>query len=347
VAPGGPAAASVPVGILDAGAVATSLPLHGGQRGEAVADLQRRLSDAGLPVAPDPMGTFGDGTRAALEAFQHLRGLRVDGVCGPQSWGALVEAGFRMGDRFLYLRRPMLRGDDVAELQRRLSALGFDTGRVDGIFGGLTAAAVAEFQRNLDLPVDGILGAGTLRELRRVMPRAASSELITTVRDRERRRAAPRTLFGRRVAIGEEGGLDALATAVRRRLAASGATVVPLHHPTGSVQAAAANAAEVEVYVGLRLDPGRSGCSAAYYSGYNTESAGGRQLAETIHALVATALGVVPTGIEGLSIPVLRETRMPAVICEFGPSTVVVERSAAVADAVAAALRTWVATPVD
>ncbi len=230
-----------------------------------------------------------------------------------------MEAGFRLGDRFLYLRQPMLRGDDVAELQRRLSALGFDTGRVDGIFGGLTAAGVAEFQRNLGLPVDGILGAGTLRELRRVMPRTSSSELVSTVRDRERLRNAPRTLHGRRVAIGEEGGLDALVTAVRRRLTAGGATVVPLHHPAGSVQASAANASEVEVYVGLRLDPDRAGCTAAYYAGYNTESPGGRRLAETIHALVAAALEVTPSGVEGMSIPVLRETRMPAVICEFDP----------------------------
>ena len=90
---------------------------------------------------------------AAVEAFQHRRGLRVDGVCGAQTWWALVEAGFRLGDRFLYHRQPMMRGDDVAELQRRLSALGFDTGRVDGIFGDLTSRALAEFQRNLGLPV--------------------------------------------------------------------------------------------------------------------------------------------------------------------------------------------------
>ena len=73
-------------------------------------------------------------------------------MCGPQTWSALVEAGRDLGDRFLYRRTPMLRGDDVAELQQRLSALGFDTGRVDGIFGDLTSAALGEFQRNVGLP---------------------------------------------------------------------------------------------------------------------------------------------------------------------------------------------------
>jgi peptidoglycan hydrolase-like protein with peptidoglycan-binding domain len=32
----------------------------------------------GAPLDTD--GVFGDGTRAAVEAFQHLRGLRVDGI---------------------------------------------------------------------------------------------------------------------------------------------------------------------------------------------------------------------------------------------------------------------------
>lgn len=312
-----------------------------------MADLQRRLHTLELPSAPDPEGTFGPGTRAALEAFQHRRGLRVDGVCGVQSWGALVEAGWRLGDRFLYHRSPMLRGDDVADLQRRLSALGFDTGRVDGIFGEQTASALAEFQRNCGLPVDAIVGGTTLRELRRVMPRHAAAELVTAVRDRERMRRAPRTLLGRRVAVGEEGGLDPLVAAVRRRLTGEGAVVVPVLHRDGSVQAEQANMAGVEVYLGLRLDPERPRCAAAYYSGFQYESPGGRHLAELVQALVAAALGVAPEGARGMSLSVLRETRMPAVVVEIGPPALVVERGTALADALVSALTAWVVTPVD
>jgi N-acetylmuramoyl-L-alanine amidase len=321
--------------------------LRPGDKGAAVADLQQRLDEVGLPCPPDPEGLFGAGTAAAVEAFQHRRGLRVDGICGGQTWGALVEAGFRLGDRFLYLHAPMFRGDDVADLQQRLSALGFDTGRVDGIFGGLTSSALADFQRNVSLPVDGILGASTLRELKRVMPRHADPELVSTVRDREQLRRAPRTLLGRRLAIGEEGGLDVLVTAVRRHLTASGAEVVPLLHPDGSLQAAAANAAEVEAYVGLRLDPDRTRCSASYYAGYRYESAGGRRLAELVQALAAVALGIAPDGVQGMSLPVLRETRMPAVICELGPPAMVVARAGELADAIVEALTLWAVTPVE
>lgn len=271
----------------------------------------------------------------------------MDGVCGRQTWNALVEAGFRIGDRFLYLRSPMLRGDDVAEVQRRLSALGFDTGRVDGIFGPLTGAALCEFQRNTGLSVDGILGAATLRELKRVTPRHAEPELVSTVRDRERLRQTPRTLAGCRVAIGEEGGLDVLVAALRRALNAAGAQVVPLLHPNGSVQAVAANAAAVDVYLGLRIDPERACCTASYYSGYSYESLGGRRLAGLASTAAAEALGVAAGGIRGMSLPILRETRMPAVLCELGPIATVVQRAAELADALVVALGDWVATPVD
>lgn len=318
-----------------------------GDKGAAVADLQHRLGEVGLPCPPDTDGLFGAGTSAAVEAFQHRRGLRVDGICGPQTWGALVEAGFRLGDRFLYLHAPMFRGDDVADLQQRLSALGFDTGRVDGIYGRLTSSALADFQRNTSLPVDGILGASTLSELKRVMPRHADPELVSTVRDREMLRSAPRTLLGRRLAIGEEGGLDVLVTTVRRHLAATGAEVVPLLHPDGSLQAAAANAAQVEAYVGLRLDADRTHCSASYYAGYSYESAGGRRLAELLQSLAAVALQIPADGVRGMSIPVLRETRMPAVICEVGPPAVVVARAGALANAIVEALTRWAVTPVE
>jgi N-acetylmuramoyl-L-alanine amidase len=298
-------------------------------------------------VLPDPVGVFGPGTRAAVEAFQHLRGLRVDGICGPQTWAALVEAGFRLGDRFLYHRRAMLRGDDVAELQRRLSALGFDAGRVDGIFGPKTALALGEFQRNLGLPVDAILGADTLSELRRVMPRRELSELVSSVRDRDHLRHLPKTLLGRCIAVGEEGGLDTLASAVRRALHRAGANAVPVLHPDGSAQASAANSARAEVYLGLRLDPSAHRCTTSHYSGYRYESAGGRRLAELIQDRVPTVLGLSPCDPEGMSLPVLRETRMPAVVCEVGPAHLVVERTPGIAAALAEALTEWATTSVD
>jgi N-acetylmuramoyl-L-alanine amidase len=294
----------------------------------------------------DPPGCFRQGTRAAVEAFQYRRGLRVDGVCGRQTWSALVEAGRQLGDRFLYRRSPMLRGDDVAALQQRLSALGFDTGRVDGIFGDLTSAALGEFQRNAGLPVDGIAGAATVSELLRFGSRHDGSELVSAVRDRERLRQAPRTLAGRRISLGEEGGLGVTVGALRRLLVSQAALVTTHHHPDGSIQAAEANAAEAEVYVGIRRGA-TIGCSASYYAGYRYSSPGGRRLADLLRLALSSTLGMPDDGSRGMSLPLLRETVMPAVICEIGPTSVLVERSAVIARAVVDSLAEWVDTAWD
>jgi len=324
-----------------------NLPLTAGDQGAPVADLQRRLRDLDLSAGPDPEGAFGDGTRAAVEAFQYRRGLRVDGVCGRQTWSALVEAGRRLGDRFLYRRTPMLRGDDVAELQQRLSALGFDIGRVDGIFGDQTSAGLGEFQRNVGLPVDGIAGASTVAELLRFGSLHTDTELVSAVRDREQLRQAPRTLTGRRIAIGEEGGLDAAVGALRRLLVSRGALVTTHHHPDGSIQASEANAGGAEVYVGLRLDAAARHCTTAYYAGYRYSSPGGRRLAELFQQTLPRRLDVADVGSRGMSLPLLRETRMPAVICEIGPASVVVEQTPTLARAIVEALTEWVGTVWD
>lgn len=329
--------------VADRGA---ALPLREGDVGAAVADIQDRLVALGFGPMIDPPGDFGLATRAAVEAFQLRRGLRVDGVCGAQTWQTLVEASYRLGDRFLYRRTPMVRGDDVAELQQRLCALGFDTGGVDGIFGDGTAKALREFQENSALPVDGILGGETLRGLRRVAARgAAPLHLVSTVRERELLRQAPPTLSGRHVAIGEPGGLSAPAAALRRRLVAYGAAVTALHHTEGSAQAQHANAARADVYLALRLEPERRGALAAYYSGYRDESIGGRLLAGAIQREVPPALGVPDLGVRGMSLEVLRETRMPAVILEVGPAAVVVEHGPSLAEALATALVAWASGP--
>jgi N-acetylmuramoyl-L-alanine amidase len=276
-----------------------------------------------------------------VQAFQRLRGLRVDGVCGAQTWNTLVEAGFRLGDRFLYRRTPMLRGDDVAELQQRLCTLGFDTTRVDGIFGDGTSRALGEFQRNAGLPVDGIVGGATLRELLRLESRQHDPRPVTSVRERAALRDAPPTLRGRHVAVGESGGLGSVTGALRRRLTLSGTRVSELHHPDASVQAKEANELAVEVFVGLRLNPSASLCRTAFWSGAHDESPGGRHLAELVQITVPVALGVTDAGVLGMSVPLLRETRMPAVLIEVGPASTVVEQAPALASALSVALGLW------
>ncbi len=57
------------------------------------------------------------------------------------------------------------RGGEVTQIQQRLSQLGYDPGKADGIFGDRTLAAVKAFQRDYGLTVDGIVGKNTLAAL--------------------------------------------------------------------------------------------------------------------------------------------------------------------------------------
>ena len=61
-----------------------------------------------------------------------------------------------------------MRGDDVAALQSRLTEMGFHCGRVDGLFGQMTEAAVKEFQKSVGTKVDGKCGPATIIALLRL-----------------------------------------------------------------------------------------------------------------------------------------------------------------------------------
>lgn len=323
-----------------------ALPMRQGSRGEAVADLQRRLASLGVvgDLPADPAGIYGAATGAAVRLFQQRYGLDVDGTCNELTWNVLVEAGYRLGDRHLYLRAPMMRGDDIAELQSRLGALGFDAGRADGIFGRQTAAALIEFQRNAGITSDGICGPDTFAALNRLGPERTAAIMVNQVRERERLRTATPGLAGRRVVLGHTGGLDALTQALHRRVRNAGAYVLTLHHPDGSAQARMANTFEADLVIALR-GAGQSANRLAYFRGHHFWSQAGFALAGELGKAVAAVSGINPE-LVGMRLPLLRETRMPAVVAEIGPASLVVTKNEQLAEHLVHALANWAAAPV-
>ena len=250
--------------------------------------------------------------------FQEARALRVDGVCGRETWTALVESGFRLGDRMLYLRRPMLHGDDVADLQRRLNTLGFDAGKEDGIFGPDTVAALTEFQRNAGLGADGIVGPDTTAALRRVgEPRRGgpAEGSVASVREREELRRGPHRLEGRRVFVAVTPGFAALGDRVVRGLGGAGAiAALDASGNDDSTLAAAANAYAADLFLAVR--PGdEPGCGCSYFESGTSRSEAGYRIAAAISGELGAVLSVQPR-LCGRRVAALRETSMAAVLCE-------------------------------
>ncbi|MHC4390797.1 MAG: peptidoglycan-binding protein, partial [Planctomycetota bacterium] len=100
----------------------------------------------------------GDGLHLKPQAYERWTRavLALPGLPAP-----LPPAKLKRGDR----------GNDVLELQRALTGLGYSVGTVDGIFGGDTESALKAFQRDHKLAPDGELRADTTEALARALKR--------------------------------------------------------------------------------------------------------------------------------------------------------------------------------
>jgi hypothetical protein len=76
--------------VMGMAALAIGPTLRKGDKGTAVAALQRALSTLGHPVGDD--GDFGSKTEAAVRAFQAAAAIDVDGAVGPQTKRAILDA---------------------------------------------------------------------------------------------------------------------------------------------------------------------------------------------------------------------------------------------------------------
>ncbi|MGH2723576.1 MAG: N-acetylmuramoyl-L-alanine amidase [Actinomycetota bacterium] len=314
-----------------------------GTRGHGVRDVQSRLLALGFLIDAPELAEhrYGASTEQAVRAFQQERGLLVDGLVGPQTWQEMVEAGYALADRVLYLRQPPFRGDDVRALQRRLNTLGFDPGREDGIFGGQTAQAVRDFQTNVGLRADGIVGATTVDALDRLFRAPGKGPGRTAVRETESMRTPGGALPGRRIAIDPGHGPDdpgavgpgglteaeaaySLAERLAEELRARGAHPLllrsPGETPDQSDRATRANEAGAEMVVSVHLnnheDPAAEGSSAYYFGRLGSVSVAGQALAELFQEEVVAATGLRNGRTHPMSFPILRETQMPAVHVE-------------------------------
>jgi len=140
---------------------------HWNRMGVRLADGGGRVPDHGPASILLPAGHSG----VALVIYENFRVIEtynpadayvigVGHLADRISGGAAFRGGWPRDDR-------ALTNDERFELQRRLTAAGFSTERVDGIIGPLTIQAVQDYQAAEGLVPDGYASLALLRRLRR------------------------------------------------------------------------------------------------------------------------------------------------------------------------------------
>ena len=321
-----------------------------GGTGPEVAEIRVRLTALGLlddttDGFHDPgTAVFDEAVDRAVRAFQQRRGIISDGIVGPVTFRALEEARWRLGDRILHysLNHP-LAGDDVAALQQRLLDLGFDCGRMDGVFGANTESALRDFQRNVGIPPDGTAGPLTFKALTQ-LTRTVRGGSPQAMRDAERIHRAGPALSGKVVVVDPgHGGTDRgatghgleevrvvhdLAARIEGRLNALGGfaflTRGPEGTPTDAERAGFANGAEADLLISLHCDrhdnPEANGVSTYHYGDdrYGHSSAMGAKFAGLVQREIVARTDLQDCRTHAKTWDLLRYTRMPAVRIELG-----------------------------
>ncbi|HPJ03402.1 MAG TPA: peptidoglycan-binding protein [Candidatus Limiplasma sp.] len=154
-----------------------SASLRKGSSGSEVLAVQKKLKELGY-YTNSLDGDYGNGTLAAVQAFQSRNNLKADGIVGSGTYGVLFSgsaiaantsssptatntptetpssASLRYGDT----------GSAVKTMQQALKNLGYSVS-TDGVYGVITQTAVIAFQRKNSLTADGVAGAKTLEKL--------------------------------------------------------------------------------------------------------------------------------------------------------------------------------------
>jgi N-acetylmuramoyl-L-alanine amidase len=248
----------------------------------------------------------------AVEAFQRSRGLPITGVVDATTWSRLVEASWHLGQRLLYLTRPNLRGDDVADLEVHLAQLGFNPGRIDGIFGPTLEHALVDFQRNCGLTADGTLTQATLRELTRMTLTTSDRHLVSDARDVA---GFDVIATGPLILCGE----SPLAGLLARALAPS----FDVHDLTTTATAddevaRYANAHAAATVLSIQAIAKLNGIHLHYWASYRSHSRHGEQLASSLATGLSMSQQLPPVEVTGMALPIMRETTMTTLRLEHG-----------------------------
>ena len=180
----------------------TSDNLKLGSRNSAVRQLQENLKALGY-YSGSVTGNFGNLTKEAVYNFQRANGLTADGIAGARTLNVIKNKLANSGTTSTTttstgssssvssalstanaLQLGVKNSQEVRNLQKMLTTLGFYSGNVTGNFGEKTKAAVISFQKSKGLSADGIAGSKTLAAINAAYSSksSGSSSALSTAR---------------------------------------------------------------------------------------------------------------------------------------------------------------------
>lgn len=313
-------------------------------RKDNVIDVQRRLRLLGYDLGKSEIdGIMGPKTKEAIMKFQQDRGLLATGEVDEETWQEMVDAGYSIGDRLLYLKNPPFRGDDVKTLQVWLKTLGFYKYNETGIFCDKTQKALIDFQKEMKIYADGILGAETLKHLKnlkRIIDSKSSSnypfikhnldlkktegvKVIFDYGENTNEAAESMQYFREKIYI-----CKSIANFCKDMLIQLGieSDITVNENDNLSLflsdRIKFANKSNADILISLNLgfsiDPDANGSSCYYFKGSKSYSITGKLISNMIQDKLVSNLDILDCRVHGASYAILKETVMTAVLVEPG-----------------------------
>jgi len=237
----------------------------------------------------------------------------------------------------------LMRGDDVSNLQDRLIQLGFNCGKVDGIYGNATEASVKEFQKSVGVVVDGKCGPATLISLMRLV-KTVSGGAPAALRESVRHAIASPALASKVIVIDPSWGGDFtgenqngvieseivfdLAQRLEGRLIALGVNVVltrsAKNSPLEKDRIATANSVNADLVIALKVDSYKNekanGVATYYYGRDNAgvHSVVGERFANLIQREICARTDLLNCRTHGKSWDLLKLTTAPTIRIDLG-----------------------------
>lgn len=147
-----------------------------GSDGAAVKNVQKHLSAAGF--SPKRWtGKFDERTEGALKAFQRRSHLEATGRVDSQTWKALKRSFILAKSGTAPAQALWEKSGAVKRSEKLLKQLGFNPGKVDGLFDRRTRKAVKAFEKQQGLERNGEVEASQLKKMKRLTKGVSLSDL--------------------------------------------------------------------------------------------------------------------------------------------------------------------------